>query len=82
MDGVRLGSIVPGSGAERAGLQAGDVLVRLDDTGLQAFSDLRALLDRHRPGDTLQLVYLRDGARPRHVGHPRHAPLTLSQCKT
>ena len=60
-DGVRLGSIVPGSGAERAGLQAGDVLVRLDDTGLQAFSDLRALLDRHRPGDTLHLVYLRDG---------------------
>jgi hypothetical protein len=60
-DGVRLGSIVPGSGAERAGLQAGDVLVRLDDTGLQAFADLRALLDRHRPGDTLRLVYLRDG---------------------
>ena len=60
-DGVRLGSIVPGSGAERAGLQAGDVLVRLDDTGLQAFSDLRALLDRHRPGDTLRLVYLREG---------------------
>ena len=60
-DGVRLGSIVPGSGAERAGLRAGDVLVRLDDTGLQAFADLRALLDRHRPGDTLQLVYLRAG---------------------
>jgi aminopeptidase YwaD len=60
-DGVRLGSIVPGSGAERAGLQAGDVLVRLDDTALQAFADLRALLDRHRPGDTLHLVYLRDG---------------------
>ena len=60
-DGVRLGSIVPGSGAERAGLRAGDVLVRLDDTALQAFPDLRALLDRHRPGDTLRLVYLRDG---------------------
>jgi len=41
--------------------QPGDVLVRLDATGLQGFSDLRALLDRHRPGDTLQLVYLRDG---------------------
>jgi putative serine protease PepD len=60
-DGVRLGTIVPGSGAEQAGLRAGDVLVRLDDTSLQAFPDLRALLDRHRPGDTLRLVYLRDG---------------------
>jgi Zn-dependent M28 family amino/carboxypeptidase len=60
-DGVRLGSIVPGSAAEQAGLRAGDVLVRLDQTGLQGFSDLRALLERHRPGETLRLVYLRDG---------------------
>jgi hypothetical protein len=60
-DGVRLGSIVPGSAAEQAGLQAGDVLVRLDDTSLPAFSDLRALIDRHRPGDTLPLIYLRNG---------------------
>jgi hypothetical protein len=60
-DGVRLGAIVPGSAAEQAGLQAGDVLVRLDETGLQGFSDLRALLERHRPGETLRLVYLRDG---------------------
>ena len=60
-DGVRLGAIVPGSAAEQAGLRAGDVLVRLDGTGLQAFADLRALLDRRRPGETLRLVYLRGG---------------------
>ncbi|HJV55299.1 MAG TPA: M28 family peptidase [Methylomirabilota bacterium] len=60
-DGVRLRAIVPGSAAEQAGLRAGDVLVRLDDTGLQAFTDLRALLDGRRPGETLRLVYLRDG---------------------
>ena len=60
-DGVRLGAIVPGSAAERAGLQAGDVLVRLDETALPGFSELRALLERHRPGETLRLVYLRDG---------------------
>jgi len=60
-DGVRLGAIVPGSAAEQAGLRAGDVAVRLDDTGLRALADLRALLDRRRPGETLDLVYLRDG---------------------
>lgn len=60
-DGVRLGSIVPGSAAERAGLRAGDVLVRLADTGLHGFADLRAQLARRRPGETLPLVYLRDG---------------------
>ena len=60
-DGVRLGSIVPGSAAERAGLRAGDVLVRLADTGLRGFQDLRDQLARQRPGDILSLVYLRDG---------------------
>jgi hypothetical protein len=60
-DGVRLGSVVPGSAAERAGLRAGDVLVRLADTALLGFADLREQLGRRRPGDTLQLVYLREG---------------------
>jgi len=60
-DGVRLGSVVPGSAAERAGLRAGDVLVRLADTALHGFADLREQLGRRRPGDTLQLVYLREG---------------------
>jgi Iap family predicted aminopeptidase len=60
-DGVRLGSIVPGSAAERAGLRAGDVLVRLADTGLHGFADLREQLGRRRPGETLRLVYLREG---------------------
>jgi peptidase M28-like protein/PDZ domain-containing protein len=60
-DGVRLGSVVPGSAAERAGLRAGDVLVRLADTGLRGFADLREQLGRRRPGDTLRLVYLREG---------------------
>lgn len=60
-DGVRLGSIVPGSAAERAGLRAGDVLVRLADTALHGFADLREQLGRRRPGETLRLVYLREG---------------------
>jgi hypothetical protein len=60
-DGVRLGSIVPGSAAEKAGLRAGDVLVRLADSGLHGFADLREQLGRRRPGETLRLVYLREG---------------------
>jgi hypothetical protein len=60
-DGVRLGSIVPGSAAERAGLRPGDVLVRLADTGLHGFADLREQLGRSRPGDTLDLLFIREG---------------------
>jgi len=37
------------------------VLVRLADTGLRGFNDLREQLARRRPGDVLGLVYLRDG---------------------
>ncbi len=60
-DGVRLGSVVAGSGAERAGLRGGDVIVRMGDHGLSRFEDLRRALADRRPGDAVALVYLRDG---------------------
>jgi S1-C subfamily serine protease len=60
-DGVRLDSVLPGSPAERAGLRAGDVLVRLADMSLDGFGALRGELGRRRPRETVRLVYLRDG---------------------
>jgi hypothetical protein len=60
-DGVKLGSVMPGSAAARAGLRDGDVIVRLDDRVLNRFEDLRQALARKRPGDAVSLVYLRDG---------------------
>ena len=60
-DGVRLGSVVAGSGAERAGLRGGDVIVRMGDQGLSRFEDLRRALADRRPGDAVALIYLREG---------------------
>jgi hypothetical protein len=60
-DGVRIGSIVPGSAAERAGLRHGDVLVQLAGAGLHGFPELREQLGRRRPGETVAIVYLREG---------------------
>jgi predicted metalloprotease with PDZ domain len=60
-DGVRIGSIVPGSAAERAGLRPGDVLVQLAGAGLHGFPELREQLGRRRPGETVAIVYLREG---------------------
>jgi hypothetical protein len=60
-DGVRIGSIVPGSAAERAGLLPGDVLVQLGGAGLRGFPELREQLGRRRPGETVAIVYLREG---------------------
>ena len=60
-DGVPLSHVVPDSAAARAGLREGDVLVRLGDSALDSFDDLRAALGRARPGERVQIVYLREG---------------------
>jgi hypothetical protein len=60
-DGVRLGHIIPGSAAERAGLRDGDVLVRVGDAPVNTFEELRSAIRARQPGDVVRLVYLRDG---------------------
>ena len=59
-DGVRVDSVVPGSPAEQAGIQAGDVLVEMNGqtmASLGAFSDYLKTL---APGDTVTATVLRD----------------------
>ena len=59
--GVKLSGITPGSPAEAAGLQEGDVLLRIDGrevADLRAFSDILKTLE---PGQTVVVVYSRDG---------------------
>ncbi len=59
--GVRLGGVVAGSPAEKAGLQEGDVLTEIDDkpiASLQAFSDVLKTL---AVGQSLAVAFTRDG---------------------
>src|SRR6266702_233176 len=61
-EGVRVGSVQPGSGAENAGLKPGDRLLVL---GGVKTSDLRALADALkdlRPGQTVDVEFARDAA--------------------
>jgi hypothetical protein len=60
-DGLRLSQVVGGSGAEKAGLREGDVLVRFGGTTLNGFDDLLAALKDRKPGDEVRVLYLRDG---------------------
>jgi len=60
-DGVRLDRVIPDSAAARAGMRAGDVLVRLAGASIESFDGLRAVLRERRPGDVVRLVYVRDG---------------------
>lgn len=65
----RIGNIVEGSGADRAGLRVGDRLVAIDGEAVGGFDDVRAITS-DRVGETVPLVYERDGAR-------RTVPITL-----
>jgi len=72
IEGVLVLDVVPGSPADAAGLRAaaqdrlgrivpGDIVVGLGDRPVVTSSDLSNALDQHSPGQTIDLVLLRDG---------------------
>jgi S1-C subfamily serine protease len=70
--GVAITGVRPGSPAERAGLQKGDVLVRFGDVDVKTLEDLTFALRSKRAGDRVPLVFTRDGQR-------REAETTLEE---
>jgi hypothetical protein len=60
-EGVRIGAVSPGSPAETAGLLTGDIIVRIGDTPVASLKEYSDALKTHQPGDTVQLVYVREG---------------------
>ncbi|GEN56443.1 putative serine protease YyxA [Halolactibacillus alkaliphilus] len=62
--GVVLNAVVPQSPADEAGLQALDVIVKLDDTAIETMIDLRKYLYQEKsPGDIIQVTYYRNQVR-------------------
>ncbi len=59
-EGILIRSVEKGSVAEKAGLKAGDVIVRADNEKLNDRSDLSHILRNHRSGGKLNLVVMRD----------------------
>jgi len=73
-EGALIWSTVPGSPAERAGLQGmsqdsqgtihtGDVIVAVNGQAVQKATDLFSLLEKFKPGDAVRIGYLRAGQR-------------------
>jgi aminopeptidase YwaD len=60
-DGVRLTGVRPGSPAERAGLREGDVVVQMAGVRIKNLHDLVYVLRSKRAGDTVEVVFRRDG---------------------
>ncbi|MCB0524447.1 MAG: PDZ domain-containing protein [Lewinellaceae bacterium] len=56
-------SITEGSGAEKAGLQDGDVIYQLNTTAINDFEDITDFMAYTKPDDKVTVVYERDGQR-------------------
>lgn len=60
--GVQLSGVRPGSPADRAGLRTGDVIVAFAGVAVRTLDDLTFALRSRRPGETIEVRYVRDGA--------------------
>jgi aminopeptidase YwaD len=63
--GVRVGGVRPGSPADKAGVQSGDVLVRFAGIDVKTLQDFTFALRGKRPGDRVEVVILRGGREQR-----------------
>lgn len=59
--GVLVSEVVPGTPAEDAGLQPGDVIIALDGEPVTAMGALRNRIALNAPGSTIKLTILREG---------------------
>ena len=59
--GVFVYSVNKGGAGEKAGLQMGDVITKVDGTDISSMEDLTAMKKNHRAGDTVTVTYYRGG---------------------
>ena len=63
-DGTRcvlVEKVVSGSAAEKAGIQAGDLILKLEDKAISSGDELSSAIGNYKPGDTVTLTLQRDG---------------------
>ena len=65
--GVYVDSLTAGSSARAAGIEAGDVIVAIDGQPVRSNPQLLSRIGRKRPGDQVELTYLRGDTRERTV---------------
>ncbi|HWL37399.1 MAG TPA: trypsin-like peptidase domain-containing protein, partial [Frankiaceae bacterium] len=60
-EGALVMEVTRGGPAERAGLRARDIIVRLGDDEITSMGDLIGAIRSHRIGETVEVAYVRDG---------------------
>lgn len=59
--GVTIARVVPGTGADDAGLEAGDLITDLEGNRVASMEDLTTAMQTFRAGDDVTITYERDG---------------------
>ncbi|MBC7915405.1 MAG: Do family serine endopeptidase [Pyrinomonadaceae bacterium] len=62
INGLYVNNILEGGGAQAAGLKKGDIITKVDGVRILSSSDLQERVARLRPGDKVQLNYIREGS--------------------
>jgi serine protease Do len=57
---AQITQVEPGTPAEEAGLQAGDIITRVDGQRLSDFNQLRTIIGNKQPGDPVELTLVRE----------------------
>ena len=74
-EGVYVNGIEDGSGADKGGIEKGDIIKEIDGIKISKFSDLVGYLGSKHPNDVVQVTYLRNGRK-------RTIPITLIKLET
>jgi len=61
-DALFINGVYKGYGAEKAGLQRGDLLKSINNTSVHTFGELVKTLDRYDAGDQVEVTYIRNNA--------------------
>lgn len=71
-EGFYVGAVEANSGAEKAGIQKGDIITKIDNVKISKFADLTGYLNTKRPDDVVNVLVLRDNSE-------ETIPVTLSK---
>ncbi len=61
LQGAYIAAVAENGAAYKAGIQAGDVITKIDNTTIHSATDLQEQVGRHRPGDKVTITLLRAG---------------------
>ncbi|MEG0851711.1 MAG: PDZ domain-containing protein, partial [Flavobacterium sp.] len=70
--GFYISKVSKNSGAEKAGLGKGDIIIKLDEQNISTYADLSGYINTKRPSDVIKVTYIREGK-------TKTVPVTLSK---